>query len=241
MKLLLNAGTTSYFTRVYLEDSSSSTNAPLTGLTYASSGLKFSYIRDDQTTVTSVTPVTAAVGTYTSGGFKEIDATNFPGLYEIGIPNAALASGKTVQINVFGATNLKPCPIEIELTAVNLHSATAFVTSVPAVVDKADFALSSSQHTAIQADATNALVAQGYSSTRAGYLDNIADLDDIADVMEIESGETLRQTLRILRAVLAGNAASGGTVFKRKDGTTTALSIDHDSSGNRSNSIVGTV
>lgn len=151
MKLLLNAGTTSYYTRIYLEDSSSSTNAPLTGLTYASSGLKFTYIRDDQTTVTVVTPVTATVGTFTSGGFKEIDAVNFPGLYEIGVPDAALASGKSVQIDIFGATNLKPCPIEIELTAVNLHSATAFVASVPTVVDKAGYALSSTGLDAVDA------------------------------------------------------------------------------------------
>lgn len=246
MKLLLKAGTTSQRIRVFLQDSSSTTGAALTGLAYNTSNLKMSYIRDDQSTVTTVTLATASVGTFTSGGFKEVDATNFPGLYEIGLPNAALTSGKSVQVAIWGAANLLPCLVEIELTAVDHQSATDFVASVPAVVDKAGFALSSSQHTAVQADAAAALTAAGYTSTRAGYLDNIDDLDAIADAFldranGVETGETLRQALRIVRAVLAGNVTGGGTSFKRKDGSTTALSIDHDSSGNRSNSTVGTV
>jgi hypothetical protein len=123
MKLLLKASTTSQVARVFLQDATSTTGAGLTGLAFGSSGLKWSYIRDDQATVTLVTPATATVGTWTSAGFKEIDATNMPGVYEIGIPNAALASGKSVQMLIFGATNLVPCPVEIELTAVDHQAA----------------------------------------------------------------------------------------------------------------------
>lgn len=246
MKLILKAGTTNQRIRVFLQDSSSTTGAALTGLAYNTANLKMSYARDDQSTVTTVTLADATVGAFTSGGFKQVDAANFPGLYEVGVPNAALTSGKSVQIQVWGATNLLPCLVEIELTAVDHQSATAFMTSVPTVVDKADYALSTSQHTAVQADAAAALTAQGYTTTRAGYLDNIDDLDALADAFldradGVEPGETLRQALRIMRAVLAGNATGNGTSFKRKDGTTTAISVDHDSSGNRSNSTAGTV
>lgn len=151
MKLLLKAGTTSYRLRVYLQDSSSTTGAALTGLAYNTANLKMSYARDDQSTVTTVTLVDATLGAFTSGGFKQMDATNFPGLYEVGLPNAALASGKSVQIQIWGATNLLPCLVEIELTAVDHQSDTAFVTSVPTVVDKAGYELSSAGLDAIDA------------------------------------------------------------------------------------------
>lgn len=151
MKLFLKAGTTSQRLRVFLQDSSSTTGAALTGLAYNTANLKMSYIRDDQSTVTTVTLATASVGTFTSGGFKEIHATDFPGLYEIGVPNAALTSGKSVQIAIWGATNLLPCLIEIELTAVDHQSTTDFVASVPTVVDKSGYALSSAGLDSIEA------------------------------------------------------------------------------------------
>lgn len=101
------------------------------------------------------------------------------------------------------------------------------------------------------------------TGTRAGYLDNLATapatagaamtltsgerdamaaaLLDLAD--GIESGETPRQTLRLIRAVLAGVATetSGTYVLKRKDGTTTAVTVVHDATGNRTSSTVGTL
>jgi hypothetical protein len=59
----------------------------------------------------------------------------------------------------------------------------------------------------------------------------------------VETGETVRQLLRLVRAVLLGVATDTGTtaVFKRKDGTTTALTVVHDTAGNRTSSTVGTV
>lgn len=59
----------------------------------------------------------------------------------------------------------------------------------------------------------------------------------------VETGETIRQTLRLLRSVIVGvsSESSGTIVFKRKDGTTTALTVVHDSTGSRSSSTVGTV
>src|SRR5262249_23623289 len=60
----------------------------------------------------------AANSSYSSGGFKEIDATNMKGWYRFDIPNAALgtSNGRCVSIHLQGATNMAPLPIEIELT-----------------------------------------------------------------------------------------------------------------------------
>ena len=77
--------------------------------------------------------VTATVGTWTSLGFKEIDATNFAGWYQLGVPNAALASGaKEVNLLLKGATNMTPTPLKIRLVAVNPDVATNMgITSLP--------------------------------------------------------------------------------------------------------------
>lgn len=122
MKLKIKAGTTSKRIKVFIQDSSSATGAGLTGLLHNSASLVACYIKDGDSTATAITLVTATVGTYTSGGFKEIDATNLPGMYEIGIPNAAISSGNACHILLKGATNMVPCPIEIELDAVDYQT-----------------------------------------------------------------------------------------------------------------------
>ena len=61
----------------------------------------------------------------------------------------------------------------------------------------------------------------------------------------IETGETPRQTIRLLRAALAGvsgnNSGTGTVTFRRKDGTTTALTVVYDNTASRTASTVGTV
>ncbi len=59
----------------------------------------------------------------------------------------------------------------------------------------------------------------------------------------IEPGETLTETLRLLRAVLAGDSTVSGSsvTFVRADGTTAALTITTSSSGARSGAAAGTL
>ncbi len=131
MKLQKLAGSTSEIWQVFVRDSSSTTGGGLTGLVFNSAGLTCYYHRDTDTTATSVTLQTMTVGTYTTRGFKEIDATNMPGWYQLCPETAWLASGaKSVGIHLKGATNMAPLPIEVQLTATNVDSATAFMTSV---------------------------------------------------------------------------------------------------------------
>lgn len=66
------------------------------------------YMREGAAAALTITMVSAVLGTYTSGGWVEVDATNLPGLYQFGIPNAALASGAdaaTLFFQVSGALN----------------------------------------------------------------------------------------------------------------------------------------
>lgn len=122
MKLDIQVGSTSIRTFIFVQDSSQTTGVGLTGLVFNSGGLIWYDARDDDGNAggSSVTLATATLGTWTSGGFKEKDAAHMPGVYEIGIPNAALATGsKSVVMMLSGATNMVPVLIEIELVAYN--------------------------------------------------------------------------------------------------------------------------
>lgn len=117
----IKAGATSQSVLLFLADSTSTTGGGKTGLVFNTAGLTAYYsFAGASATSTSITLATlATVGTaWSTGGFKEIDATNMPGIYRFDIPNAALAasSGREVTLYFQGATGLAPTPIKIELT-----------------------------------------------------------------------------------------------------------------------------
>lgn len=69
-------------------------NNPATGLVFNTAGLVARYTRPGETPVAITLANQTVTGAYVSGGFKEIDATNCPGLYRFDIPDAALVAGK---------------------------------------------------------------------------------------------------------------------------------------------------
>jgi hypothetical protein len=133
-KLKIKQGTTSKLVRVFIQDASATDGSGLTGLVYNSASLTAYYIPEGDASPTQITLASATVGTYTSGGFKEIDATNMPGLYEIGLPDAvvdATSEGSTL-VMLKGATNMAPVLMEIELDAVDYRdSVRAGLTALP--------------------------------------------------------------------------------------------------------------
>lgn len=121
MKVSIQAGKTSQSVNIFIQDSSSTTGAGLAGLVYNSAGLTAYYtFAGTNATATAITLATLAAvnSAYSSGGFKEIDATNMPGWYRFDPPDAVLAAakGRSVAMHLKGATNMAPLPIEIELT-----------------------------------------------------------------------------------------------------------------------------
>lgn len=121
MKLIRKRGSTSNIWQIFIRDSSVTTAVTgLTGLTNASSGLTAYFHRDVDTTATAISLVSMTVGTFTSGGFKEIDATHMPGWYQFCPPDTALSATstpKSVALHLQGATNMEALPIEVELGA----------------------------------------------------------------------------------------------------------------------------
>lgn len=119
MKFLIPKGTTSKRVPIFVRDASKTDGSGLAGLVFNSTGLKMYYWREDEGNAggTAVTLATATRGSFTSSGFIEKDATNLPGEYELGLPNAMLASGAGwVNAQLYGAANMVPVPLEIELT-----------------------------------------------------------------------------------------------------------------------------
>lgn len=154
-KLEKVAGATSEIWQIFIQDSSSTTGAGLTGLAFNTASLVAYYHRDTDTTATVMTLVTMTVGTFTSLGFKEIDATNMPGWYQLCPPNAAIAAGaKSCGFHLKGATNMAPLAIECQLVAVNPDSATAFMTSVATVTTVTNQLTAAQIATGVWQDAT---------------------------------------------------------------------------------------
>jgi hypothetical protein len=85
------------------------------------------YRRQNQSTWTSVTPVSKTLGTYVSGGI--VASGSLAGRYEVDFPDAAFASAagvEWVELCVRGVANMLPVLIEIELDAVDYQDAAAF-------------------------------------------------------------------------------------------------------------------
>lgn len=132
MKLLIQKGSTSKLARIFIQDSTLSDGSGLTGLLYNSSGLTAYYIKESQSTATAITLATMTVGTWATGGFKEIDATNLPGVYEIGLPNACLTTNDSVLVMLKGATNMAPVVMEIQLVSFDPNDSVRMgLTSIP--------------------------------------------------------------------------------------------------------------
>jgi hypothetical protein len=206
-KLKIKAGTTSKAVSIFVRDSSVSTGAGLTGLAFGSAGLKWSYRREGASSWTAITPVTATVGTWTSAGFKEESSSLAAGVYEIGIPNVVLASGaNTAKMILYGASNMSPVLIEIELDAIDyqngnnaglawlidettIKSHTDLITSGTTITVQASTVVTNNNITARRGDTwtiilTNLGVITGYSKIWFSIKSNPAD-DDTASLAQV--------------------------------------------------------
>lgn len=131
MKLAVKNGITSLILRVKILDTAVTTGAGKTGLTHSSSGLIISTIADNEATATVYTQAASNVETITTLGtfaaptaskcrFKEVDATNHPGIYEIHIANArwAVSSARSVIVSISGVSGAAQVDAEIQLDPV---------------------------------------------------------------------------------------------------------------------------
>ena len=116
-KLAIKKGATDVTVYLFAQDSSKTTGAGLTGLAYNTASLSAYYIRllNSATAITLAT-LAASTSAHSDGGFKEVDATNMPGVYRLDLPDAVCATGAdSVVVMLKGATNLAPVLLELQL------------------------------------------------------------------------------------------------------------------------------
>ena len=131
-------GQGSIILRIKILNSSVSTGAGLTGLVNTSSGLIISTIADTESTATAYTAAASNIETITTNGtfaaptagkcrFKEVDATNHKGVYEIQIADArfSVSSAKSLLVSVAGATNAAETDVVIPLRDLDPYDGTS--------------------------------------------------------------------------------------------------------------------
>jgi hypothetical protein len=134
MSRIVKKGATSQSIYFDVFDSTSSTGGRKTGLAYNTSSLIAYYVRNQNTAVAITLATLAAANTaWSSGGFKEVDATNAPGVYRLDVPDAAFATGAdSVVVVILGATGMVMSAENVQLVAVDLQDAVrAGLTALP--------------------------------------------------------------------------------------------------------------
>jgi len=132
-KQLVQLNNTSRTEYVFIQNSSSTTGAGLTGLVFNSAGLTADFVveRGLRTSITLVT-LASADAAWSSGGFIAVDGTNMPGLYRIDIPNAVFATADKSVVMLKGATNMAPVVLEYQIVGFNPDDAVRLgLTAIP--------------------------------------------------------------------------------------------------------------
>lgn len=205
-KRTFKAGSTSQTIDIFIQDTTSSTGGGLSGLVFNSLNLKAYYRKGATGAATSIPLVTQTVGgAWSSGGFVEIDATNMTGIYRFDVPDIILTSIPYSILYFYGATNMAPVPVELEIVSYNPFDAVALgLSDVPASISSVG-------------------------------MDQIADAVLDRDMSAgVDSGtanfRTPRQALRFLRNkwTLSGNNL---TVYKENDTTASWDSVVTETAG----------
>lgn len=115
MPITRAVGTVSEILNVYIDDTRNVSSQGLPNI--SSSSVQFSWMRNNQATISSGTCSSNTVlGTYSTAAFTQISSTSSRGWYQFGVPDGAFASGRSVVIRIFGAqAGFRTANIEVDL------------------------------------------------------------------------------------------------------------------------------
>lgn len=130
-KLNYRSNTLSIILRMKILDTASTTGAGKTGLAYNTAGLIVATIADNEATTTRYRASSSEIEDITTLGtfaaptagkcrFKEVDATNHPGLYEIQLEDArwSILNARSLIITVSGASGAAQVDAEVQFEGV---------------------------------------------------------------------------------------------------------------------------
>lgn len=99
---------------VFIEDTRLDDGGGLTGLTPSTNGLLAWYIQPGLSESAKITLLDTILGTWTEGGFKEVDSADQPGWYELQLPDAVIApSFQHSMVTLSGAINMAVTNIRV--------------------------------------------------------------------------------------------------------------------------------
>ena len=118
----IKPGSTDQTLDLFIQDSSATTGAGLTGLAFDTASLVCYYRRGATGAATALSLVTQTVGgAHADGGFVEISAANMPGMYRLDLSDAIVAVGVPyVTVFLKGAANMSPVEVRIQLDAAEI-------------------------------------------------------------------------------------------------------------------------
>jgi len=115
--IVVPPGSTNVSIEVFIQDSTSTSGAGLTGLVFNSAGLTCYYSRPGAAAVSIPLVTQTVAGAHTDGGFVAVSAANKPGVYRLDVPDLMVAAGvNSAYVFLQGAANMVPCPETILLT-----------------------------------------------------------------------------------------------------------------------------
>lgn len=213
-KQLVQLSNTSRTEYIWIQDSSSTTGAGLTGLLYNSAGLTAYYVTE-RGSATSITLATLASATaaWSSGGFIAVDGTTMPGLYRFDVPNAVFATADKSVVLLKGATNMAPVVLEYQIVAFNPDDAVRLgLTAIPNVAQGSSGALptgNASGQVTVVGTATGAITS---SSFAAGAIDAASIATGAVDADALATDAVNEIADGFLGRNIAGGSSSGRLV-----------------------------
>jgi hypothetical protein len=220
-KQLVQLNNTSRTEYVFIQNSSSTTGAGLTGLVFNSAGLTADYVveRGLRQSITLAT-LASADAAWSSGGFIAVDGTNMPGLYRFDVPNAVFATADKSVVMLKGATNMAPILLEYQIVAFNPDDGVRLgITALPNAAAGANGGLptgNASGQVTVAATASGALTSTSFAanSITASALATDAVIEIAGGVWdEAYSGHTTAGTFGKLMDILRkANTATEGSV-----------------------------
>lgn len=118
MKLQRAIGQTSQILLLFVQDVTATTGAGLANV--IGSSVSYTWFHNTQVSVTTGTASTAGTtGTFSTSAWVMISSSNALGWYQFGAPDGVFSTGDCVGIHFYGAPNMVPLPVEIELVRDN--------------------------------------------------------------------------------------------------------------------------
>lgn len=223
------AGSVDQTIDVFIQDSSVTTGAGLSGLVFNTASLVCYYRKGATGTPTALSLVTQTVGgTHSDGGFVAVDGTNCPGQYRLDLSDTIVATPGRVTIYLRGAANMAPCLVEIEVVAVNKFDAVrGGLTALPNANAEAAGGLITLGTGSGQLTVASGAVTVGTNNDKTGYDLTQTFPTNFAALGINASGHISRATLVDTVTTLTGHTPQTGDNYARL-GAPTLASVSAD-------------